>query len=292
MYAILPNIIDFFLSKYFSCFRTVCWAGSWQPAGPWGELGPGVFRQISLRTPPSSPCPLPLQNQPPKQRACPCLAESRATSGPAASAGARIVEVGRVAGGGKTACWRTAQHPLRSTDVFLLARARPPSTGRSDVYVSGFPRKGLRSGGLGGNAGVWGRTAVTKRPAFFVDFWGLDSTQDLCVRRGKTLKQWRSNCTCHLQALSVLLGDNRLAQAARPRARVPARGARNSPPGAGRARRATQWGPSATLGGTAAPCHLPSGSARRPPSYQWSFWPHASPGEKHFSEESRLAKED
>lgn len=48
--------------------------------------------------------------------------------------------------------------------------ARRPSPGRSGVCVSGFPRKGLRSGSRRGNAGVGAAGAVKRRLAFFVDF--------------------------------------------------------------------------------------------------------------------------
>lgn len=48
--------------------------------------------------------------------------------------------------------------------------ARRSSPGRSGVCVSGFPRKGLRSGSSRGDAGVGAAGAVTRRLAFFVDF--------------------------------------------------------------------------------------------------------------------------
>lgn len=140
MYAILPNIIDFFLSKYFSCFRTVCWAASWQPAGPWGEFGPGVCRQISLRTPPSSSCPLPLQNRQSKLRACPCLAESRATSGPAASAGALDLKA------------RKSRAESRGSGGLGVAGKRraggPPNTPSEAQMFSSWPRRGAPAPGV------------------------------------------------------------------------------------------------------------------------------------------------
>ena len=48
--------------------------------------------------------------------------------------------------------------------------ARRPGPGRSGVCVSGFPRKGLRSGSSRGSADVGAAGAVTRRLAFFVDF--------------------------------------------------------------------------------------------------------------------------
>lgn len=56
-------------------------------------------------------------------------------------------------------------HSLQNTAVFLLARGRQrPGPGRSGVCVSGFPRKGLRSGSGCRCAGRWGRWSGNETP--------------------------------------------------------------------------------------------------------------------------------